>query len=91
MEAVVVDATAEVVIENVALLAPAATVILDGTAAVTLLEVNATVAPPVGAASVSVTVPVEEEPPTIDIGETERDFRVTEGWLPSSFHTIPKP
>ena len=58
-----VDAvTAPVFTENVALVAPAATVTLDGTVAEVLLLERFTVAPPVGAAPVRVTVPVEEEP-----------------------------
>ncbi len=59
---------------NVALLAPAATVTLAGTVAtaVLLLE-SVTTAPPEGAAALKLTVPVEEFPPTTEVG-----FRVTE-------------
>ena len=64
-----VDAvTALVLIVNVALVAPAATVTLEGTvaAAVLLLE-SATVAPPAGAAPLNVTVPVEDCVPPITL------------------------
>ena len=61
-------ATALVLIVNVALVAPAATVTLEGTvaAAVLLLE-SATCAPPAGAASLNVTVPVEDCVPPITL------------------------
>ena len=59
---------------NVALVAPAATVTLTGVrATVVLLLVSATCAPPVGAGPLSVTVPVEEFPPTTLVG-----FRLSE-------------
>src|SRR5947208_15420097 len=62
-------ATALVLIVNVALVAPAATVTLEGTvaAAVLLLE-SATCAPPAGAAPLNVTVPVEDCVPPIALG-----------------------
>lgn len=74
-----VDAkTALVLIVNVAAVAPAATVTLAGTraAAVLLLE-STTMAPPAGAAALSVTVPVEEFPPTTLVGFTVSDETVT--------------
>ena len=68
------EPTAEVVIVNVALVAPAATVTLAGTwAAVVLLLVRVTTAPPDGAGPVKVTVPVDEVPPI-----TEAGLRLTE-------------
>jgi hypothetical protein len=55
--------TALVFTGNVALVDPAATVTLDGTVAEALLLERLTMAPPLGAAPLRVTVPVEEEPP----------------------------
>jgi hypothetical protein len=69
----VVVPTATVVTLNVALVAPAATVTLAGTAATdVLLLLSVTTAPPVGAALLNVTVPVEELPPVTLVG-----FRLT--------------
>src|SRR5260221_93924 len=70
-----VDAvTALVATVNVALVAPAATVTLEGVlATVVLLLESATAAPPAGAAAVKVTVPVDEFPPVTLVG-----FRVSE-------------
>jgi hypothetical protein len=74
MVTVVTLATVLVVTENVALVAPAATVTLAGTwAAVVLLLDRETAAPPVGAAPLSVTVPVDDVPPVTLVG-----FRDTE-------------
>jgi hypothetical protein len=54
---------------NVALVDPAGTVTLAGTAAaVVLLLESATDAPPAGAADVSVTVPLDELPPVTLVG-----------------------
>jgi hypothetical protein len=65
MFADVVSNTSPVFTGNVALLAPAGTVTLEGTLAAKLLLVSATRAPPAGAAALSVTVPVEDcSPPT---------------------------
>jgi hypothetical protein len=62
-------ATALVLTVNVALVAPAATVTLEGTlAVVVLLLESATWAPPAGAGPLSVTVPVEDCAPTTLIG-----------------------
>jgi hypothetical protein len=73
-------ATALVLTVNVALVAPAATVTLEGTvaAAVLLLE-SATCAPPAGAAPLNVTVPVEEFPPVIVEGFSVNEERVGGG------------
>ena len=63
------EPTAEVVIVNVALVAPAATVTLAGTwAADVLLLVRVTTAPPDGAGPVKVTVTVDEVPPITELG-----------------------
>jgi hypothetical protein len=62
------------VIVKVAEVAPAATVTLEGGTALVLLEVSATASPPVGAAPVKVTVPVDEVPPITEVGETASVF-----------------
>ena len=69
--------TAVVVTPKVALVAPAATVTLAGTpATIVLLLDNVTMAPPVGAAVVKVTVPVLGAPPTTFVGLTVTEDRV---------------
>src|SRR5436190_23816205 len=66
--------TGLLVIAKVAVVTPAATVTDAGTmAALMLLLVSVTTAPPAGAAAASVTVPVLPTPPV-----TEAGFRVTE-------------
>ena len=65
----VAELTDEVVIVNVALVELAATATLAGTcAAAVLLLVSVTVAPPLGAGPLSVTVPCELVPPTTLLG-----------------------
>src|SRR5258707_12959881 len=70
---------------NVALVAPAATVTLDGTlATVVLLLESVTTAPLAGAAPLSVTVPVEEFPPVTPVGFTESDESETDAGVEDS-------
>jgi hypothetical protein len=69
-------ATAVVVNAKVALVAPAATVTLAGTVAEGSLLVSVTTAPPVGAAPFSVTVPVEDAPPSTVEGLKETEESV---------------
>jgi hypothetical protein len=69
-------ATALVLAVNVALVAPAATITLDGTRAAAVLPLDrATCAPPAGAGPLSVTVPVEEFPPVTLVGFNESEER----------------
>lgn len=71
MLTVVEISTTEVLIGNVALVAPAGTSTLEGTLAAKLLLDSATLAPPVGAGALSFTVPVEDcNPPTALVGLT---------------------
>ena len=61
--------TGLVVTVNVAVVAFAATIALDGTCATAVLLLDrVTTAPPAGAGPFSVTVPVEELPPSTDEG-----------------------
>src|SRR3981189_2172475 len=79
MLTVVEAATALVLTVNVAVVAPAATVTLDGTlAAVVLLLESVTTAPPEGAAPLNVTVPVEQFPPVTLAGFSESEEKVTD-------------
>jgi len=68
-------ATALVLTVKVALVAPAATVTLEGTLAAVLLLESVTCAPPVGAGPLSVTVPLEEFPPVTLVGFSESEER----------------
>jgi hypothetical protein len=66
--AVVVAATDVVVTVKVALVAPTATVRLAGTVVTLESSDSDTIAPPLGAAALKVTVPVEELPPFTLVG-----------------------
>jgi hypothetical protein len=78
MATVVEEATALVLTTNVALVAPAGTVTLEGTLAAPLLLASATCAPPAGAGPLNVTVPVEEFPPVTLVGFRESEERERE-------------
>lgn len=70
--------TALLLTGKVALVAPAATVTLEGTVAnVVLLLESVTCAPPEGAGPLRVTVPVEEFPPVTLVGLSESEERET--------------
>jgi hypothetical protein len=69
MLTVVETVTATVVTGNVALVAPAGIVTLAGTVvAVVLLLMRVTTAPPLGAGPLSMTLPVEGDPPLTLVG-----------------------
>ena len=77
MTELVEDETEEVVIVNVALLAAAGTTTLAGTCAAAVLElVRVTVAPPLSAGPLSVTVPCELLPPSTLVGFIVTDATV---------------
>src|SRR5258708_37678005 len=83
MLTVVEAATALVPTANVALQAAGAIITLDGTlAAVVLLLESVIVAPPAGAAPLSITVPVEEFPPLTLVGFSESEERATDAGAP---------
>jgi hypothetical protein len=71
MLAEVVVPTALVATVNVPVVDPAPIVTLAGTTAAALLLDSATAAPPAGAGSVNVTVPVEALPPMTELGFKE--------------------
>src|SRR6185436_7435081 len=80
MPTTVVVVTAEVVIVKVLAEAPAATVTVAGTLAAPGLALDSvTCTPPVGAAAVSVTVPVEDWPPTTLDGLAPSDASAAAG------------
>lgn len=77
---VVEAATALVLTVNEALVAPGATVTLDGTLATAVLVLESvTWAPPDGAGPLKVTVPVEEFPPVTLVGLSESEESETDG------------
>lgn len=65
-------ATGVVVMENVAVVAPAGTVTVAGTVARLLLDLRFTTTPPLGATTASVTVPVHCVPPVTGSGLAAR-------------------
>jgi len=68
--------TALVLTVNVALVAPARTITLEGALAAPLLVVSSTCAPPVRAGPLSVTVPVEDcTPPVTLVGFSVSEAR----------------
>ena len=72
--------TIDVLTGNVALVAPAEMVMLEGTLAAALLLKSRTCAPPAGAGPLSVAVPVEDcKPPITLVGFSESDERVGGG------------
>jgi|SRR4051794_18033353 hypothetical protein len=73
---VVVDDTPDVVMVNVAVLLPEVTVTLAGVVADELLSDNVTTVPVEGAGPLSVTVPVDELPPTTEVGFSVTELRV---------------
>ena len=73
--------TAAVVMVKAALVAPAGTVTLGGTATEALLSERPTTTPPVAAAALRVTVPVDEAPPVTDVGFTLTESSVGGGGL----------
>jgi len=86
-----VDAvTALVFTVNVALVAPAATATLEGTAAADALLESLTTAPPLGAGALRVTVPVEEAPPVTLGGLSVMEDRVTDPCPPPPLYPPPQ-
>jgi hypothetical protein len=85
--------TALVVTVNVALVAPAATVTLAGTAAADALLERETTAPPLGAAPLSVTVPVDGDPPLTVAGlsATEDSATAVAGFTVSKVVSVVPP
>ena len=77
---------------NVALVAPAGMMTLEGTLAAPLLLESSTCAPPVSAGPLSVTVPVEGDPPITLIGLSAIEESVAEpGVTVSEAVLVPPP
>src|SRR5262245_14477572 len=79
----VTGVTVLVVAANVFVVAPAATVTETGTVAAVLLLVSVTIAPPAGAALLSVTVPVLLTLPVTAVGFTLTPFKAAGGFTVS--------
>ena len=77
--AAIVAGTGEVVIVNSAVVAPAATVTLDGVNATGSLDDKLIAEPPGPAGTLKVTVPIEEVPPTTDVGESVKLLKTAGG------------
>src|SRR5262245_38291986 len=71
--------TVRVVMVKLALIAPLATVTVAGTSALVLLQERTTIAPPLGAPLLSVTVPCDVLPPVTLAGLSVRDDKVAGG------------
>lgn len=71
--------TRVVLMVNAALVLPLATVTLAGTLAEDELSLSDTTTPPLGAAPLKVTVPLELIPPVTVVGLSEREFSTTAG------------
>ena len=70
------SATAEVIMPNVAEVAPPGTLIADGRTALALLDDRETISPPAGAGPSKVTVPEASNPPASELGETVSPVRL---------------
>jgi len=82
--------TTVVVTVNVALALPPGTVTVAGTKATEGLPLDSdTTAPPLGAGPLSVTVPVEPLPPTIDDGPKDRETSTGKMSKPIAFEVPP--
>jgi len=71
--ATVVSVLTDVVLTvNVAFVCPAPTATHEGTEAAELLDVRGSIIPPIGAACAIVTVPIADDPPSTELGLTNR-------------------